>query len=334
MQTTKKQLEGKSHMLTLAVFVALVVANVQSVFAQKTYHIYTLAETFDDSVIGLQAIAANGTFLGYAQDSFALITRNSIRPLGDPPGLVGSGYTGINASLTTAGTAYLEDFSDSVAFVRDAGGKFRFLSFPSGAMPVTTGINDNGDVVGAYYGEDLEGPIAFRAFGFIADHKGVRTIDVPGASDVQLTGINASGTVVGNYMVFDGNFEQHSFIMDNKGITEFTIPGAKFVSVNCINNNGAIGGWYNDGTKAHAFVCKGGKISTIDYARSDLPNSITRNVQGKDVVFVRSDSYPQVTSINDRGDIVGYTSDLYLSTDPTVFFGLFYQKSFWGSPLP
>jgi uncharacterized membrane protein len=334
MLTTRKQLESKTRTLTLAVFIALGVANVQSVFAQKTYHIYTLAETFDDSVIGLQAIAANGTFLGYAQDSFALITRNSIQPIGDPPGLFGAGYTGINASLTMAGTAYLEDFSDSVAFVRDAGGKFRFLSFPSGAMPVTTGINDNGDVVGFYYGEDLEGPVAFRPFGFIADQKGVRTIDVPGAADVQLTGINASGTVVGNYMVFDGNFEQHSFIMDNKGITEFTIPGAKFVTVNCINNNGAIGGWYNDGTKAHAFVSKGGKISIIDYARSDLPASITRNVRGNEVVFVRYDSYPQVTSINDRGDIVGYTTDYYMPTDPNLPFGLLFQQSFLGSPLP
>ena len=319
----------------LAVLGAMVVANAQPAFAQKSYRIYSIAETFGDSVAGLQAIAANGTFLGYAQDSFALIRGNSIQPLDAPPGPFApgsAGYTGINASLATAGFAYLEDGSDTVAFVRDAGGKFRFLSFPSGASPQTTGINDNGDVVGFYYGEDLDGPIEFRPFGFIADQKGVRTIDVPGAADVEPMGINASGTVVGNYFVFNGNFEGHSFIMDKKGITEFTIPGAKFFSANCINNNGAIGGWYNDGTKAYAFVSKGGKISTIDYARSDLPASITRNVRGQDVVFVRSDSYPQVTSINDRGDIVGYTSDLYTPTDPTLHFGLFFQKSFWGTP--
>jgi len=36
---------------------------------------------------------------------------------------------GINVSLMTAGTAYLEDGSDTIAFVREAGGNFRFLSF-------------------------------------------------------------------------------------------------------------------------------------------------------------------------------------------------------------
>ncbi len=36
---------------------------------------------------------------------------------------------GINVSPITAGTAYLEDGSDTIAFVREAGGNFRFLSF-------------------------------------------------------------------------------------------------------------------------------------------------------------------------------------------------------------
>src|SRR5690349_963649 len=98
MQTTTKQFKGKSRILILAVFGALVVANVQSAFAQKSYQISTLAETFGDSVVGLGAIADNGTFLGYAQGGAALITRNSIQPIADPPGLPGAGYSGINSS--------------------------------------------------------------------------------------------------------------------------------------------------------------------------------------------------------------------------------------------
>jgi len=36
---------------------------------------------------------------------------------------------GINISLMTAGTAFLENGSDTIAFVWEAGGNFRFLSF-------------------------------------------------------------------------------------------------------------------------------------------------------------------------------------------------------------
>ena len=137
---------------------------------------------------------------------------------------------------------------------------------------------------------------------------------------------------MGNYL--DENYDQHNFVMDAKGISEFAIPGAAFTSANCINNNGAIGGWFSDGTKGHAFIYKGGKVTTIDYRNPDLPDSITRNVEGQEMVFVRSSSYPQVTSINDRGDIVGYTFDFYRPTDPTIHFAVGFQRSFWGTCLP
>jgi len=179
----------KTRILALAVFGAFVVANVQPAFAQKTYQISSLAAKFSYPVDGLSAISANGTCLGYAQGGNALITRDSAQPLGDPPGLFGSGYSGINASLTTAGTAYVEDGSDTVAFVRDAGGKFRFLSFPSGAFPQTSGINDNGDVVGYYYDQDGNGQ------GFIAAQTGIHRIDIPGGLYVTPAGINASGVI-------------------------------------------------------------------------------------------------------------------------------------------
>src|SRR5262245_24835458 len=102
MKTTKSQLQGKSRILKLAAFAALVVANVQPVSAQKSYQIYSLAESFSTNVVGLGGIAANGTLLGYGsfeQGLSALITRGgSILPLAGPAGVVESFYTGINAS--------------------------------------------------------------------------------------------------------------------------------------------------------------------------------------------------------------------------------------------
>ena len=319
----------KPRNLTLAVFVGLVVANVQSVFAQKSYQIYTLAETFGDSLGALFGIADNGAYLAYAQGGAALITRNSIQPLDPPSGPFdpsSASYTAINASLAAAGSIYLEDGSDSVAFVRDAGGKFQFLSFPSGAMPQTTGINDNGDVVGSYYDQDFIGQ------GFIADQKGVHRIDIPGGTYVTPLGINASGVIVGNYL--DENYDQRNFVMDGKGVTDFTIPGAAYTTANCINNKGAIGGFYSDGTNGYGFVYKGGKLSTIDYANPDAPDTITNNFGGKTLVYVKFSSSPTVTSLNDQGDIVGYWFDLYRPTDTSIHRILGFQNSFWGTPLP
>ena len=58
---------------------------------------------------------------------------------------------GINVSLMTAGTAYLEDGSDTIAFVRETRGNFRFLSFSFRRISSDGRINHNGDVVGYYY---------------------------------------------------------------------------------------------------------------------------------------------------------------------------------------
>jgi hypothetical protein len=219
----------------------------------------------------------------------------------------------------------LEDYSDAAAFVRRPDGTFRFLAFPAGSVPQPAGINDNGDVVGYYYDQDG------MQQGFIADQKGIHTVMVPGATSVSPAGINASGVIVGSYS--DENYDYHSFVMDNKGVTLVTIPGATWVSANCINNNGAVGGSYSDGTKAYGFVSKGGKISTIDYANPNAPDTITRNIGGTAVVYVKFASSPTVTGINDQGDIVGYTFDLYW-TDPSSHHILGFQTSFWGTPLP
>jgi hypothetical protein len=326
MQTTNRHPKNKSRILTLAVFSALVIANVQPVCAQSTYKISTLAERFSYPVVGILAIAANGTCLGYSQGSYALCTRDAALPIQDPAGLVDSSYTGINASLATAGTASLEDGSDSVAFVREAGGNVRYLSFPAGAYPSTTAINDNGDVVGNYYDQDGNGQ------GFVADQKGIHRIDIPGGTFVTPAGINASGVIVGTY--YDENFNLHNFIMDNKGVSEFTLPGATFVYADCINNKGAIGGVYGAGTNTYGFVYKGGKLSTIDYANPNAPDTITENFGGRQVVFVKIASSPTVSGINDRGDIVGYTTDVYMPTDPSIPFYIGFETSFWGTPLP
>ena len=51
----------------------------------------------------------------------------------------------------TAGTAYLEDGSDTIAFVREASGNFRFLSFSFRRISSDCWYQYNGDVVCYYY---------------------------------------------------------------------------------------------------------------------------------------------------------------------------------------
>src|SRR5215471_13889150 len=133
-----------------------------------------------------------------------------------------------------------------LAFVFSASAQFTFtsLDYPGGTLTTARGINDHGQIVGAYrtvpprhalliengqyiplapesvlgtdYSEAFKindrGDVVGQYFddagfghGFLL-HKGVlTTLDFPGASDTYAFGINASGTVVGYWDVLDAN---------------------------------------------------------------------------------------------------------------------------------
>ena len=101
-------------------------------------------------------------------------------------------------------------------------------------------INNSGEVVGTYLDNQ------FYSHGFYRDAAGTLTypIDVPGAANTHLIGMNDKGQIVGSYTI-QGN-HTHGLLMTLAGeIVTYDYPGAKGTVLTGINNNGAICGSVN-----------------------------------------------------------------------------------------
>jgi len=104
-----------------------------------------------------------------------------------------------------------------------------------GQLNVGIGINDSGQVVGAF-GRSSD---SFR-HGFLYSGGVLKTIDVPGATYTQPWGINDSGQIVGFY--FDATGVEHGFLYVDGVFTTIDAPGATGTQLFGINDQGQIVG--------------------------------------------------------------------------------------------
>lgn len=153
------------------------------------------------------------------------------------------------------------------------------------------GINDPGDVVGRFIGDD-----GF-VHGFLLSGGTVTTLDFPGASDTYPFGISESGTIVGYFDSLDegGNvLAYHGFTLTNGIFTQFDFPGAADTAITGINARGDLVGTWDSGVTspiAHGFACSGGGCFSFDVpvagATITQPNGISANGE---IVGVYQDS--------------------------------------------
>lgn len=176
------------------------------------------------------------------------------------------------------------------------------------------GINNLGQVVGYYA---VSGQSTFH--GFLESCTSTTTIDVGGAGETLLSGINDHGEIVGIYSDSAGT---HGFRQTNnatqkidapgatntnvfgindagqnvgggEGATGFILTGNTFTTIPIgtvadINNVGQIVGYYGLTPGSHGFVQTGATVTTID-----VPGALNTFAYG----------------INDAGQIVGYYED-------------------------
>jgi probable HAF family extracellular repeat protein len=90
------------------------------------------------------------------------------------------------------------------------------------------------------------------------------TLDVPGASVTQASGVNSSGQIVGDF-VDDAFGLTHGFLYSDGSFTTIDVPGASRTIAEGINVSGQIAGGFQDAIGSHAFLYNGGSFSTIDY---------------------------------------------------------------------
>ena len=196
------------------------------------------------------------------------------------------------------------------------------------------GINNAGQVVGAYEGAD----IYTSTHGFLLNGTGYTSIDypgyVPGPSNFTVaTSINNLGQIVGYYD--DISTGQHGFLKDSAGFTSFDVPafiGGDSIRPHGVNDKGQIVGDYNDASGYHGFLKDGTSFAPLFVPGSILTDAIGINNAGQivgaynDVAgnthgFLRSRTgsyvtidypgayYTAVSGINNAGLMVGQYVD-------------------------
>ena len=163
-----------------------------------------------------------------------------------------------------------------------AQGTLTSLDFPNATETDCNDVNINGVIVGFYI--DSSGV----DHGFTRIDAVLSSVDVPGAQETLLYGVNLSHAV-GWYV--DSTGITHGFSIDTKNnVTTIDPPGATLTNAWSINASEEIVGAYTDSSGVyHGFLLSNGK-----YTSYDAPNGAILT---------------EITGINDAGDIVGIFDD-------------------------
>jgi probable HAF family extracellular repeat protein len=155
--------------------------------------------------------------------------------------------------------------------------KFRSIDYPGAYRSYASDFGD-GIVVGRAYSTDTSGAFYCRGTSYYP-------VNVPGAYQSQIEGINSSGRMVGYFA--DGTGD-HGFIYDGKSVTTLDVPGAVTTAAYDINDAGVIVGQYDDSSNSYGFQYKTGNFTTITFPGGH---------------------YTVAYGINSNGEIVGYYTD-------------------------
>ena len=141
------------------------------------------------------------------------------------------------------------------------------------------GINDNGVIVGHYYGQSYGG----HDFSYSGGN--FTTVSVPGdqyegAGGDEGVGINNSGQIAGTYV--DSSGYMHGFLDSAGTFTTIDAPGViGNTQVGGINNNGQIvGSYYANGSK-HGFTDSNGTFATLDVPGAADTSAMGSNIHGQ-----------------------------------------------------
>jgi hypothetical protein len=167
--------------------------------------------------------------------------------------------------------------------------------------------------------------LLFVSLASVAPAAAQKTLDYPNAAATIASGINDSGTIVGNYYNSDGS--EHSFVSDGQSFTNIDVPKAVWTEAAGINQGGDVVGYYGNvgDSLMHGFLrTVDGKFSTIDrvgrFNTMPLGINSSRTIVGcmhnpgtmhgwawQNGAFVSlSPAYAMYNAINDAGTIVGW----------------------------
>lgn len=189
---------------------------------------YPVAINNADEVAGYYT-DANGNDHGYVYNNGAFTAL-------DVPNTLGTRPTAINNNGDVVGT-YVDSSHQIQAFLyKDS--QFQTLT-RTAAIIEPRAINDSGEIAGVFF--DYVGPTtpSTTSHGFLYNQGTFSTIDVPGAQNIDVVGIDANGDVAGFYPVTSGT---HSFLYADGRVSPLNVPESTSDRVTSINANGDIVG--------------------------------------------------------------------------------------------
>lgn len=194
----------------------------------------------------------------------AALTTVTARTSADPERLFADDFNsqawGVNERGDIVGWVTVPEGDDqvNVGFLYTSGGRVVTLQPPGATWTIAFDINNRREVVGRYQDEES------RWHGFLwAPDAGFRTVDVRSGRDTVLTGINASGTVVG--YVGDTLLGTDAFVI-RRGVVEILQnPFGYAVTVPTgIAENGTIVGYLTEPSPSRGFTLRNGEWRVTD----------------------------------------------------------------------
>lgn len=178
--------------------------------------------------------------------------------------------------------------------------KFETLAAPPEADSSSANAISNGQIAGSYYV-----PVDLRLEterGAVFSDNEYQALSYPGAVWTSLDGINAEGTIVGEYLTRPNTFVYKGLIYKNGKFSSVQVHNSAVTALAGINDTGAIVGNYRTPSyqTVVGFLLANGTVSEIDF-----PNS----------------TYTDAAGINNAGEVVGtYGAEGLFS----VYFGFTY----------
>jgi hypothetical protein len=227
------------------------------------------------------AYGSYDTAIGYAYDVHTGVTT----PIPVVPGYT-MFPTGINATGTVAGNAYIFDGRryESYGFMAH-GSTAKLLAPPNGKRStLVSAINDAGRVVGDYG--------AYRNLGFTGLGRAYAAVNPPGSTGTAVTFVSPGGIVGGLY--YDASYGTHGFTWDGSTYKVYDGAGESAPATVGVGPQGQVFG------------------NTSIYAANSGPGSGFVVVGGKTYpIAVSSDpaTATVITAVNANGDLVGTYRD-------------------------
>jgi uncharacterized membrane protein len=168
----------------------------------------------------------------------------------------------------------------SMGYVQTVELKFTSIDFPEGTLTTARGINNHGEIVGAYRIDPPRHALLIKKSKFIP----LAPTTILGTNYSEATNINDRGDIVGQML--DENGFGHGFLLKDGVLTMLDFPGASETFALGINDAGIVDGYWDlldadfNTLAVHGFTWKDGAFTQFDFPGAQATAFFGINARG------------------------------------------------------